>query len=340
VPDRLRWGIIATGNIASCFAKDLRLLPDHDIAAVGSRNLERAQRFAAEFALHDNRPHAHGSYTGVIDDPTVDAIYVATPHSDHYATTRYALEAGKAVLCEKAFTVTAEQARDLVALARDKGVFLMEAMWMRTNPLHLKLREVVQSGAIGEVKHLHAELGFTPDYDPNDRLWAPELAGGALLDVGVYPISLAYHLLGSPQDIHATARLAPTGVDAAVTLQFTYANGASASLAGAFDTNLPNTAGVGGTEGWIDLPRSFHDTDRFTVRRPDAEPEEFAVELNGVGYTYEAEEVARCLRDDRIESSLVSLDDSLAVMDIVDVARRQIGVTYPDEVTFVMSDLS
>lgn len=336
VHDRLRWGIIATGNIASCFAKDLSLLAGHEVAAVGSRSLERAQRFAAEFGV----PHAYGSYAEVIDDPNVQAVYVATPHSDHYATTRYALEAGKAVLCEKAFTVTAEQARDLVALARAKGVFLMEAMWMRTNPLHLKLREVVQAGTIGEIRYVRAELGFTPEYQPNDRLWAPELAGGALLDVGVYPVSLAYHLLGSPQDIHATARIAPTGVDAAVTLQFAYANGASASLAGAIDAHLPNTAAVGGSDGWIELPRSFHDTNRFTVHHPDGEPEEHAVELNGVGYTYEAEEVARCLRDGRIESSLVSLDDTIAVMDIADEARRQIGVTYPDEVTFVTSDLS
>jgi len=332
----IRWGVLATGNIAGCFARDLRLLSDHELVAVGSRSLSRAQAFAAEHGV----ARAYGSYAEVCEDPEVDVVYVATPHSDHYATTRYALEAGKAVLCEKAFTVNAAQARELVALARAKGLFLMEAMWMRTNPLHLQLRDVVASGAIGRVTQIRAELGFAAEYDPNGRLFSPELAGGALLDVGVYPVALAYHLLGVPDGVHAFARLAPTGVDAATNLVLRYTDGACAMLTGALDTHLSNVAVIAGTEGFIRLPRSFHDTDRFTVHRPDRETEEYSVQLLGVGYAHEALEVARCLREGLTESPLVSLADSLAVMDVLDEARRQIAVTYPDEATLDVPDPS
>jgi predicted dehydrogenase len=323
----IRWGIAATGNIAGQFARDLALLPDHELVAVGSRRLDRARAFAAEHGV----PRAYGSYAELVDDPKVDVIYVATPHSDHLATARLALEAGKAVLCEKALTVNAREARELVALARHHGLFLMEAMWMRCNPIHLRLRELVASGVIGEPRAVHAAFGFTADYDPTDRLFAPELAGGALLDVGVYPVSFAHHVLGRPQSVQASAVLAPTGVDSAVAMVFGYAGGALATLTGSFVGELPNTATVAGTDGWIELPRTFHDTHQLTVHRPGKEPEVHVAEKIGIGYTYEAEEVARCLREGRTESPLVSWDDSLAVMEVLDAVRAQIGVRYPSD---------
>ncbi|WP_020574394.1 Gfo/Idh/MocA family protein [Actinopolymorpha alba] len=325
---RIRWGIVATGNIATVFARDLALLADHEVVAVGSRSLERAKTFAEKYDVR----RAYGSYTEVADDPDVDVVYVATPHSDHLATARYAIQAGKAVLCEKALTVNAAEARELIALAREKQVFLMEAMWMRCNPLHLRLRELVAAGAIGEPRSVQASLGFLATYDPNDRLFAPELAGGALLDVGVYPVSLAHHLLGAPRSVRATGTLAPTGVDATVGMLLDYDGDAVANLTGSLTGSLPNTASVAGTDGWIDLPRSFHDTHQFTLHRPDGEdPETYAVELLGVGYTYEAMEVARCLRDGLLESPLVSWADSLAVMEVLDAARGQLGVRYPGD---------
>ena len=323
---RIRWGIIATGNIAGQFARDLALLPDHDVVAVGSRSLDRAKAFADEHGIR----HAFGSYAQVLEHPDVDVVYVATPHSDHYATSRQALEAGKAVLCEKAFTVTAAQARELVELARDRKVFLMEAMWMRCNPLHLRLRDLVRSGVIGEPRAVQASLGFVAAYRPEDRLFSPALAGGALLDVGVYPVSLAYHLLGGPSDVKATGTLAPTGVDASVSISLGYDNDAIASLSGSLISTLPNSATIAGTEGWIELPRSFHDTNRLFVHRPGNEPEEHTVELIGVGYAHEAAEVARCLREGLLESPLVSWGDSVAVMEVLDEVRRQVGVHYPD----------
>lgn len=320
------WGIIATGNIAGCFAQDLALLPDHEIAAVGSRNAERAQEFAKN---HDAR-RSYGSYAEVIDDPDVDVVYVATPHSDHYATTKYALEAGKPVLCEKAFMMNSAQARELVDLARAKGLFLMEAMWMRTLPLHLELRELTRSGVIGEVRAVQAGFGFVAEYDPQARLFAPELGGGALLDVGVYPIAFAYHLLGSPRTVHAVGELAPTGVDRTFAATFGYDNGAVATLTGSLATTLPNTAWVSGTDGWIELHRSFHDTPRMTVHRLDEDqPREHTFDINGIGLTYEAQETARCLRTGRTESELVTLDDTLAVMELLDEVRAQVGVRFP-----------
>lgn len=321
----IRWGIIATGNIARCFAEDLALLPDHEIAAIGSRDRDRAEGFARTYGAG----RAYGSYSEVADDPDVDVVYVATPHSDHYSTARYALEAGKAVLCEKTFTLDAAQARELVELARGEGRFLMEAMWMRTLPPHLKLLELVRSGTIGEPRAVQAGLGFVAEYDPDGRLFAPELGGGALLDVGIYPVALAHHVLGAPRTVRAQADLAPTGVDRTITIGLGYDNGAVASLTGSLAATLPNTATVAGTDGWIELPRSFHDTRRLIVHRPDGEPQEHRFDVTGIGLTYEAEETARCLRAGRTESELVPLDDTLAVMELMDEVRAQVGVRFP-----------
>ncbi|SDR74559.1 Gfo/Idh/MocA family protein [Actinopolymorpha singaporensis] len=324
---RLRWGIVATGNIAGVFARELALLPDHEVVAVGSRNLDRAKAFAQEWDIR----RAYGSYTEVAEDPEVDVVYVATPHSDHLATTRHALESGKAVLCEKALTVNAAEARQLVDLARKHGQFLMEAMWMRCNPLHLRLRELLDAGTLGEPRSVHATLGFLADYDPDDRLFAPHLAGGSLLDVGIYPVSLAHHLLGAPDTVRATGTLAPTGVDATAGLLLGYAGGAVATLTGSLAGPLPNTAYVSGTEGWVEIPADFQAADRLVVHHPDKEPEEVTVDLLGVGYTYEAEEVARCLRAGLLESPLVPWADSIAVMEVLDAARAQVGVRYPND---------
>lgn len=324
---RIRWGVVATGNIAGVFTKDLGLLPDHEVVAVGSRSKRRAERFA----LHWKVPNAYGSYQEVADDPDVDVVYVATPHSDHLETTRYALERGKAVLCEKAFTVNAKEAKELIDLARSNNTFLMEAMWMRCNPLHLRLKDLVNSGDLGEPRHVKAELGFVADYDPKGRLFAPELAGGALLDVGVYPIAFAHHLLGAPDSVHATATKAPTGVDSSVGVLLGYESGAVATCVGSLDATLPGQATFAGTEGWVELDRSFHDTNRFVVHRPGKDPEPVTVELLGVGYTYEALEVARCLSAGLVESPLVTHADTLAVMDVLDSVRDQIGVRYPND---------
>lgn len=204
---------------------------------------------------------------------------------------------------------------------------------MRCNPLHLRLRDLVRAGVIGEPRAVQASLGFVAAYRPEDRLFSPALAGGALLDVGVYPVSLAYHLLGAPGRVKAAGTLAPTGVDGSVSIALSYDSGAIASLSGSLTSALPNNATVSGTEGWIELPRSFHDTNRLLIHRPGRDVEEHTVELIGVGYAHEAAEVARCLREGVLESPLVSWNDSVTVMEVLDEVRRQVGVHYPDHDT-------
>lgn len=327
-PDRpVRWGITTTGNIASVFTGELGLLPDAEVTAVGSRDAGRARQFADRFGI----PRAYGSYAEVADDPEVDVVYVATPHSGHLEVAARCLRAGKAVLCEKPLTVNADQAAQLVGLARDRGLFLMEAQWMRCNPMMLALHDLVAGGGIGQLRTVVADIGFVADPDPRGRLLAPELAGGALLDVGVYPIGLAYHLLGVPASIQAWSRLAPTGVDATDGLLLGYDDGAVAALSCSIDGVLPGRAAISGTEGWIEIAPSFHDRWSFTVHPAGAEPRIESVDLLGVGYTHEAIEVARCLREGRTESPLVSWEDSLATMRILDQIRSRIGVRYPED---------
>lgn len=325
-PERpIRWGIVSTGHIAGVFCSDLALLPDHEIAAVGSRDAARAREFAEQHAI----PRCYGSYGELLDDGGVDVVYVATPHSEHYETVRQFLQAGTPVLCEKPFTANARQATELVELARSVGVFCMEAMWMWCNPVQRHLYASVADGAIGQVRALQADLGFTAEYDPNGRLFAPELAGGALLDVGVYPVAFTYRLLGMPELIQVHGRLADTGVDTTVAVTFGYSSGAVAQLMASFDTELPQQARVSGTRGWIELPSEFQIAPHYTVHRPDRAADGFAEEAIGGGYVYEAQEVARCLRAGWTESPWVPLDDTLAVMTLLDRIRGQLGVQYP-----------
>lgn len=323
----VRWGITTTGNMANVFTRELRLLPDAEVVAVGSRDAGRA----AEFARVRDIPRSYGSYAELADDPDVDVVYVATPHPGHLEVTRRCLQAGKAVLCEKPLTVNAREAVELVELAAACGRFLMEAQWMRCNPMLLRLAERVREGVIGEIRTIVADIGLVARLDPHDRLLAPDLAGGALLDVGVYPIGLAYHLLGLPATVQAWAHPAPTGVDATTGLLLGYESGAVAALSCSIDAILPGRAAVSGTRGWIDIAPSFHDRWSFTVHRPEAEPETESVELLGVGYTHEATEVARCLRAGLLQSPLVTWEDSVATMRLLDEIRAQIGVRYPQD---------
>lgn len=324
-PEPIRWGIVSTGHIAGVFTSDLGLLPDHTVVAVGSRDLTRAQEFARRHGI----PRAYDSYAALAEDPEVQVVYIATPHSDHAATARLCLEAGKAVLCEKPFTVNAKEASELASLARSRGVFCMEAMWMWCNPIHRRLYAALAAGEIGAVRTVTADLGFRARYDPTDRLFAPELAGGALLDVGIYPLSFAYRILGPPDGLTVHAELAPTGVDSMTAMQLEYAGGAVAHLVGSFDATLSSRATISGTDGWIELPADFQVASRYTVHRPNAEPLTYREQLIGSGYVYEAQEVARCLREGRAESTIVPLDDTLAVMELMDRIREQTGVRYP-----------
>lgn len=323
---KVGWGILATGGIAANFAADLRRLPDAEIVAVASRTLPAAKSFAEKFAI----PRAYGSWTELADDEEVDVVYVATPHSAHRVAAGLCLQAGRAVLCEKAFTINAVEARELVDLARTRGRFLMEAMWTYMNPAVRRMTELVRDGAIGEVRTVHADFGLAGPFAPEHRLRDPALGGGALLDLGVYPVSFAQLLLGEPDEIRAWAHLTPEGVDSDTGVLLGWDGGAVAMLSCSLTADTARTASVTGTRGRIDFPRTFFNPDRFVLHRQGRDPEEF-VFPGPTGYTHEAAEVMRCLREGLTESPLVPLEGSLAVMRTLDAVRDRIGVRYPGE---------
>lgn len=325
----IRWGILATGGIATRFVEDLALLPDAAVVAVGSRTLAAAQAFAAQHSI----PTAYGSWQELADDPTIDVIYVATPHVAHFAATKLCLDAGKPVLCEKPFTLDLASSRALVDLARDRGVFLMEAMWMRTNPTIQQIADLIGSGEIGDVTHIAADFGVQGPFPVGHRMRAPELGGGALLDLGVYPVTFAHLFLGRPSTVSAWASLLPEGTDQNTAITLGYDSGAVATLQCGFLGETAQRAVITGTAGRIEVPRHFYRPDTFTLVHADGTRDGLAttipVDVRGNGMGYEAEEVMRCLRGGLTESPVIPLDSTLEVMATLDTALRQIGVTYP-----------
>ncbi|MFJ5707031.1 Gfo/Idh/MocA family protein [Streptomyces sp. NPDC093105] len=326
--DMVRWGVLATGGIAERFATDLAELDGAEVVAVASRTEASARAFADRFGIE----RAYGGWDGLFADPEVDVVYVATPHHAHREAAGRALEAGKAVLCEKAFTLNAREAEELVALARGRGLFLMEAMWMYCNPLVRRLAELVRDGAIGEVRTVQADFGLAGPFGPDHRLRDPAVGGGALLDLGVYPVSFAQLLLGEPDSVQAHARISPEGVDLNTGMLLGWSDsGASALLSCSLEADTPLTASVTGTKGRIDVPRGFFFPERFTLLRAGAEPEEFTNSHDPHSLRHEAAEVMRCLRAGETESPLVPLDGTLAVMRTLDAVRDRVGVRYPQE---------
>ena len=313
----VRWGILGPGNIARTFTEDLRLLAGHVVAAAASRDATRAASFAAEYKI----ARSYGSYEDLAADASLDVIYIATPHTGHHAAARLCLEAGRAVLVEKPFTVTAAETADLIALARERGLFAMEAMWTRFSPLVREVAGLVRDGAIGRVTAVQADVASAPAYDPASRLWNADLAGGALLDLGVYPISFGAMVLGEPEEVRALATPAPTGVDANTAVIARYPDGAVGLYHCGLLAESSRVATIVGTGGIITVGPPFYRPERYTLRRPGREPEIRTARLTGHGFTYEAEEVARCLRAGRTESPVMPLDGTLAVMRTLDAAR-------------------
>ncbi|MEU0935460.1 Gfo/Idh/MocA family oxidoreductase [Embleya sp. NPDC005971] len=326
----IRWGILATGGIAAEFTKALQSLPNTEVVAVGSRSLESAKAFAERFGI----PRAHGSWAELAADDDVDVVYVATPHAAHRVAAGLCLEAGRAVLCEKAFTLDAREALELVELARQRGLFLMEAMWTYCHPLIRRLRELIAAGEIGEIRSVSAAFGFAGEFPPEHRLRDPAQGGGALLDLGVYPVSLAQLLLGEPDAIRAWAHLTPEGVDDNTGIVLGWHNGAVATLGCTFTAHTDAPATITGSRGRIEFAEGFFYPDRFVVHRPGREPRtvllaEVTADPERGTMRHEAAEVNRCLRVGETESPLVPLAGTLAVMRTLDTVREQIGVRYP-----------
>lgn len=322
------WGVLAPGRIAHNFVRDLTLVPDARLVANGSRSLDRAEAFAAQ---HGGR--AHGSYAELVADPEVDVVYVASPHALHEEHTMLALDAGKPVLCEKPMTLDAAATGRLVAAAEERGLFLMEAMWMACNPLVLALVEGLRSGRFGRPRQVHADLGFVVDRPPEDRLLNRDLGGGALLDMGVYPLTFADLVLGPAARLTAVAGVSEAGIDLDVAIAGEYAGGAVAALTASMTSCSPRTASIATDTGRIDVAADFHHPTTATWTPAGGEPEPVAAgaPLLGSGLGNEAAEVQRCLAEGLRESPLVPHERTLRLMAQMDDLRRQVGVSYPAE---------
>ena len=320
--ETIRWGILGPGNIARKFAKGLQVLRDAELVAVGSRAQERADEFGDEFDV----PHRHPTYEALAEDPDVDIVYVATPHPLHARCSRLCLEGGKAVLCEKPFTLNVRQAEELAALARERRLFLMEGMWTRFWPLMGRVREMLAAGTIGEPRMLHVDFCFRSAWNPEGRLLNPDLGGGSLLDVGVYCMALAFMVFREPAEITGLADIGETGVDEQAAWVLRYKGGELALCSSAVRTSTPNEANIFGTDGGICIHSPW-----WQPREMDVGGESASFPLEGNGFNYEAAAVVQCLREGKTECEVMPLDESIAIMRAMDTLREQWGLTYPME---------
>ena len=319
-----RWGVLGTGGIAYSFVEGLRAVPSARITAVGSRTRDRAEEFGSAWGI----PHRYGSYAELAADPDVDVVYVATPHPWHHPNTLLMLNAGKHVLVEKPMAMNALQVSEMVTAARANDRFLMEAMWTRYLPAYRLARDLVAEGAIGELSSVSAEFGINIPYDPDHRLFNADLGGGALLDLGVYPLALASHYLGELTVVGATRQLSPDRmVDTGTTVLARGENGVTATLNCASRSSLPNWAVLAGSGGRIEI-ESFWTTTGFVLHREGAEPERFDRPFRANGYEYEAEEVARCLAAGERESPDMTWSESLRLAGVMDQVRDIGGLVY------------
>ena len=321
-----KWGILGPGGIARAFAKDLQLLEGHEVAAVGSRTLSNAQEFAKTFG-----GTAYGSYEELVADPTVDAIYVATPHPSHKENVITALNAGKPVLCEKPFAVNAHEAREMVAAAEKNGVALMEAMWARYLPHYADVREIIASGVLGQILTVQADHGQRLADRNIPRLVEPSLAGGALLDLGIYPVSFAHMILGNPAKITASAVLTDKGVDAQTSMIFDYADGAQAILTTTMIEQTPCRAVVAGVNGWLEIDRTFYNPTSMRVVLFDGSVTQYPHTYTGHGLREQAEVFKQLVQSGKNQSEILTWKDTVDIMGTLDAVRSQIGLRYPFE---------
>ncbi len=324
--DVLRWGIASTGMISNSMAGALASIDAADVVAVGSRTQAAADEFAATHSI----ARAHGSYEALWDDPDVDVVYIGSPHSEHHWMTLAALAHGKHVLCEKAFALNVGQAREMIDAARRHDRFLMEAMWSWFMPTWHELRSRIADGAIGEVISIDANFAI-PILDENGRHRRPDLAGGALLDLGIYPLSIGRFLLGEPVEVKALGRLTSQGVDGLVGGVMRHGSGAVTTFTTSIDAMSDLTARVVGTEGIVVVAAPFWFPTEFTITRHDGSGPE-RVEIPNRGLAHEAEHVGEQIRSGRVESDIQTWDATLANMELMDEIRRQLGVVYPSEV--------
>ena len=327
----VRWGVVSTGKIASIVVSDLALQPDAVQQAISSRTQSNADAFAARHGFR----RAYGDEDGVsgfvrlLQDQDIDVVYVASPHASHYAVAKAALEAGKHVLCEKPMTLNMREAVSLVSLAREKGLFLMEAVWSRFLPSFQRMVQILASGELGEIRWMQADLGFPAPYHPEARLWKREDGGGALMDVGVYLLTWALAVLGKPYSLTATCHLNRDGVDAETAMTLLYASGAQAQLMASLTTVSTQSATLSGTEGMLRCNAPLFNPTKLTIVPGSGESRVENFVPVGRGYTYQLREVMRCIQQGLTESPTMPLAETLTTMSLMDEARRQTGVRYP-----------
>ncbi|MTV37171.1 Gfo/Idh/MocA family protein [Duganella radicis] len=323
--DIIRWGILGTGRIARDFANALKDTPGAVLAAVGSRSVESAAAFGREFG----NPSAYGSYQALADAPEVDIIYIGTPHPMHAENTLLALRGGKAVLCEKPFTINLREARQVVAEARRRKLFLMEAMWTRFMPALAEVKRIIASGEIGVVNSVHADFSFVATTDPENRVNKRELGGGALLDLGIYPLSIACALLGPAESVQAQAILSEAGVDMTTGFTMKHKGGTMSISSCSLRSRSPSELTVSGTLGSVRMEGMFHLSQTVTVKLAGGVSRTVSTPYLGNGYVHEVIEAGRCLREGLLESPGMTHDETLAMMELLDTIRAQIGVRYP-----------
>ncbi|MEM7105128.1 MAG: Gfo/Idh/MocA family oxidoreductase [Bacteroidota bacterium] len=324
--ETFNWGIIGLGNIASKFAIGLKSVPGATLLAVASRSIEKANKFAME---HDAQ-HAYGSYEEILKTPKIDVVYIATPHHLHAQNTMMCLNAGIAVLCEKPFAINYEEVMSMVALAREKRTFLMEAFWTRFHPHIKKLVELTASNKLGKLNSVTANFGFKATYDPESRLFNKYLGGGTLLDIGIYPVFLSLLLLGRPETIEAEATFTDTEVDMTCSVKMTFQDSAVANIYSSFEEELENEAVIEGEKGYIRIPARWHEPNFLYTKIGDKPEGPMSFFHRGNGYNYQAKELQFQISQRLIESPLMSHEFSLLLMDTLDRIRKIIGLTYPN----------
>lgn len=324
---KYNWGIIGAGNIAGSFAEDLKLLPQARLKAVSSRSADRASAFAKKYKI----PDWYDSWDAIAADPEVDIVYVATHHPFHFQNTLSCLEAGKAVICEKPISMNRRELDILVRVARKNKVFLMEAIWSRFLPSTRKVLEFIKNGELGKLTNVYTDFGFRLEFDPEHRLYDPAKGGGALLDMGIYPVFISQLVAGPPEKLQATARFAPNGVDQSCNMIFEHGNGIVSSLNCTLLSDAPTEANLMFEHGWIRMESWWLTPGPICIHRKGRKPQRVKFREPGNGYHYEAAEVMQCLDLGLTESPSLPLDFSLDLMGTLDAVRAACGIRYPQD---------
>jgi predicted dehydrogenase len=322
---KFRWGILAPGKMSEKFTIGLKLLPDAELVAVGSRDLQRAKKFALGYGFQKY----YGSYEELAADAEVEVVYIASPHSHHHEHTMLCLRNGKHVICEKAFALNSKEVEEMIVEAKNRNLFLMEALWPPFQPFYIKAKEILQSGILGKIMHLHGQFTFIPPYDPNERKFNLALGGGSLLDIGIYPVIDALTFLGIPSEIKASAAFGETGTDESVSVILSYANGQMATLYGSFRTDTGIGCDILCENGNLTVSRERDMSQKVLLRLHGKEAREFIYKPEAMGYHWEAEEVMRCLTEGRTESTVVPLSFSRTLMITLDRIKEAAGIVYP-----------